>query len=206
MQISRLTVGFNGSGSVCPGQAHDAPDAGVEDEKHEEQARLRVSAYRRERRRCVRLIQYLNYQSTTKEHNDRHPTIRRSRNWNIDDVDPVETQEWLDSIDSVLANEGPERARQLLDRVIDRLRRSGNWVPLEGTTSYVNTIPPELQECSPGDPAIEHRLQSAASRRPRARRRQGHSGTRGSLSRCGLERDQAPGPADGDSRSGRQGL
>ncbi len=78
----------------------------------------------------------------------------------IGDPDPLETREWLESIDSVLANEGPERARQLLERVLARFRRTGGWVPLEGTTSYVNTIPAELEESSPGDAAMEHRLRS----------------------------------------------
>ncbi|MEO8859518.1 MAG: pyruvate dehydrogenase (acetyl-transferring), homodimeric type [Burkholderiaceae bacterium] len=76
------------------------------------------------------------------------------------DLDPLETGEWLASIDSVLANEGPERALQLLQQVVDRIRRSGGWVPLDGTTSYVNTIAPEREERSPGDQAIEHRLRS----------------------------------------------
>ena len=43
----------------------------------------------------------------------------------LQDLDPVETQEWLESMDSVLKVHGSERAHFLLERLIDYTRRSG---------------------------------------------------------------------------------
>ena len=47
----------------------------------------------------------------------------------LEDLDPVETQEWLESIDSVLKTHGAERAHFLLERLIDYTRRSGAYLP-----------------------------------------------------------------------------
>jgi pyruvate dehydrogenase E1 component len=57
------------------------------------------------------------------------------------DIDPEETQEWIESLDSVLEREGPERAHFLLERLIDKTRRSGAYLPFSAKTAYVNTIP-----------------------------------------------------------------
>ena len=51
----------------------------------------------------------------------------------FDDIDPEETQEWLESIDSVLRTSGPERAHFLLERLIDHARRSGAYLPYSAT-------------------------------------------------------------------------
>ena len=58
----------------------------------------------------------------------------------FDDIDPTETSEWLESIDSVLAQHGPERAHFLLNQMIDYARRSGAYLPYSATTAYLNTI------------------------------------------------------------------
>ena len=58
------------------------------------------------------------------------------------DLDPAETHEWLEALDSVLAFEGADRAFQLLDEVIAEARRKGAAVPYSATTPYLNTIPP----------------------------------------------------------------
>jgi pyruvate dehydrogenase E1 component len=76
------------------------------------------------------------------------------------DIDPEETLEWLESLDSVLEREGPERAHFLLDRLIDKTRRSGVYLPFKATTAYLNTIPLSQQRPIPGDQAIEHSLRS----------------------------------------------
>ena len=76
------------------------------------------------------------------------------------DIDPEETQEWIESLDSVLEREGPERAHFLLERLIDKTRRSGAYLPFSATTAYVNTIPLSLQRPIPGDQAIEHSIRS----------------------------------------------
>ena len=76
------------------------------------------------------------------------------------DIDPEETQEWIESLDSVLEREGPERAHFLLERLIDKTRRSGAYLPFSATTAYLNTIPLSQQRPIPGDQAIEHSLRS----------------------------------------------
>jgi pyruvate dehydrogenase E1 component len=76
------------------------------------------------------------------------------------DVDPSETQEWLDALEGVLLHEGPERAHFLLEHLIDSARRSGAYLPYSANTAYLNTIPPAQEERSPGDAAIEWRIRS----------------------------------------------
>ena len=76
------------------------------------------------------------------------------------DVDPQETREWLEALDAVLENEGPERAHFLLERLVEKARRSGADIPFSATTAYINTITPSREERSPGDPALEHRIRS----------------------------------------------
>ena len=76
------------------------------------------------------------------------------------DSDELETREWLDALDAVIEHEGPERAHYLLERLIDRARRSGANLPYDSTTAYVNTIPPHLEAKSPGDHELEHRVRS----------------------------------------------
>src|SRR5688572_25093339 len=76
------------------------------------------------------------------------------------DVDPEETQEWLDALDAVIKVEGTERAHYLLERMIERTRRAGAQLPFTGTTAYINTIPAGLEERSPGDHELEHRIRT----------------------------------------------
>src|SRR5213596_781723 len=76
------------------------------------------------------------------------------------DPDALETQEWLEALDAVLEREGPERAHYLLEKLIDKARRSGAYLPFSATTAYINTIPPHREERSPGNPELEHRIRS----------------------------------------------
>src|SRR5436305_7395147 len=76
------------------------------------------------------------------------------------DIDAVETSEWLEALDAVVAHDGPDRARQILTRVVERAQHAGSGPIASLNTSYVNTIPPEREEPLPGDPAIERRLRS----------------------------------------------
>ena len=78
----------------------------------------------------------------------------------FDDIDPTETQEWLESIDSVLRTHGPERAHFLLDRLIAHTRRSGAYLPFRPNTAYLNTIPTVQQAAYPGDRALERRIEA----------------------------------------------
>ncbi|MEE9320304.1 MAG: pyruvate dehydrogenase (acetyl-transferring), homodimeric type [Granulosicoccus sp.] len=76
------------------------------------------------------------------------------------DVDELETQEWLDALEAVIEQEGPERAHYLLGRLIDKARRSGANLPYNASTEYVNTIPTHLEASSPGDHELERRVRS----------------------------------------------
>lgn len=76
------------------------------------------------------------------------------------DTDIQETQEWVDSLDSVIKAGGIERAHFLIEMMIDQARRSGSNLPYNATTAYVNTIPTHLQQRHPGDPGIERRIRA----------------------------------------------
>jgi len=78
----------------------------------------------------------------------------------MDDHDPQETREWLDALEGVLEAEGPERAHYILERLIEKARRSGAYLPYSANTAYINTIPPHREERSPGDYELEHRIRS----------------------------------------------
>ena len=78
----------------------------------------------------------------------------------IEDADPDETREWLESIDSVLRVHGAERAHYLLERVIDYTRRSGAYLPFKPNTAYVNTISTAQEQEYPGDRALEKRIKA----------------------------------------------
>ena len=84
---------------------------------------------------------------------DRHDTPTT-----VDDLDPRETREWIESLESVLERDGPERARFLLERVAEEARGHAAAPRLDGTTAYVNTLRPEDQPAFPGDPELEERL------------------------------------------------
>src|SRR3954469_18309352 len=77
----------------------------------------------------------------------------------FDDLDPQETQEWLESIDSVLKAHGPERPHFLLERLIDFTRRSGKYLPFRPNTAYLNTISTGQENSYPGDLALERRME-----------------------------------------------
>ena len=76
------------------------------------------------------------------------------------DLDPQETREWVDALDSVLENEGMERAHFLIERLVDRARRSGAHLPYKATTAYVNSIRKSDEPHMPGEPGLEHRIRS----------------------------------------------
>ena len=76
------------------------------------------------------------------------------------DIDAIETSEWLEALDAVLTHDGPNRAQDLLMKVIESAQRSGAGVIASLNAPYVNTIPPEREAKLPGDPALERRLRS----------------------------------------------
>ena len=77
------------------------------------------------------------------------------------DVDPQETQEWLESLESVLEEDGVERAHFLLESLIEKARRNGAHLPYDATTAYINTIPPGQEPTMPGDQTIEGKIRNA---------------------------------------------
>src|SRR4051794_6250100 len=78
----------------------------------------------------------------------------------VPDVDPVETREWLDSLDAVVDAYGKNRARYLLSALLERARELQVSFPATVSTPYVNTIPPELEPWFPGDEYIERRIRA----------------------------------------------
>jgi pyruvate dehydrogenase E1 component len=91
---------------------------------------------------------------------DRVKRGRASQNGSAADVDPAETSEWLEALDAVVEHDGPERARQLLRRVVERAEHAGTGTIGTLNTPYVNTIPVADEAKLPGDPAVERRLRS----------------------------------------------
>ena len=78
----------------------------------------------------------------------------------IDDIDPIETKEWLESIDSLINNHGPERAHFIINKMVDHARRTGTYLPSAYNTAYLNTIPVGMQPNYPGDRSIEKRIEA----------------------------------------------
>ena len=76
------------------------------------------------------------------------------------DIDPIETQEWLDALSSVLETEGTERAHFLLENLVKYTRRRGVHLPFDATTAYLNTIAVGKEQKSPGNQELEHRIRS----------------------------------------------
>ncbi|EPS8464624.1 pyruvate dehydrogenase (acetyl-transferring), homodimeric type [Vibrio cholerae] len=76
------------------------------------------------------------------------------------DVDALETQEWLAALESVVREEGVERAQYLLEQVLEKARLDGVDMPTGVTTNYVNTIPAAQEPAYPGDTTIERRIRS----------------------------------------------
>ncbi|MCB1010419.1 MAG: pyruvate dehydrogenase (acetyl-transferring), homodimeric type [Microthrixaceae bacterium] len=76
----------------------------------------------------------------------------------LPDIDPVETEEWLDSLEAVVDQRGRSRAQYLMARLTERARRLAVGTPASISTPYVNTIPPENEPWFPGDEDLERRI------------------------------------------------
>ena len=76
------------------------------------------------------------------------------------DLDPQETQEWLDALNAVMEEEGADRAHFLLESLIDKARRSGVHLPHKSTTAYINTIPAGQEPTMPGDQTMETKIRN----------------------------------------------
>ena len=78
----------------------------------------------------------------------------------LHDMDPVETQEWLDSLDAVVGAQGKNRARFLMSKLLERARELQVGAPATVSTPYVNTIPTEEEPFFPGDEDLERRIRA----------------------------------------------
>jgi pyruvate dehydrogenase E1 component len=76
------------------------------------------------------------------------------------DLDPQETSEWLQALDQVVEEVGPDRASYLLEQLAQRARGSGIELPIQHNTPYINTIPPDEEVPYPGDRALERRIKT----------------------------------------------
>ncbi|MEM7259978.1 MAG: pyruvate dehydrogenase (acetyl-transferring), homodimeric type, partial [Pseudomonadota bacterium] len=76
------------------------------------------------------------------------------------DADPLETKDWLESLEALNAVQGAKRAHFVLSRLQDRARRLGISTSGLPYSSYRNTIPVSQQPVYPGDMAVEQKLNS----------------------------------------------
>ena len=76
------------------------------------------------------------------------------------DIDPLETNDWLESLSAVISKDGNQRAHFLIKELINKAYREGANIPYTQNTPYINTIPPEAEVKSKGDQNIERRIRS----------------------------------------------
>ena len=86
--------------------------------------------------------------------------MHQKLNERVVDRDPRETAEWVEALDQVMDEAGPDRAAYLLDQLVERARANGADLPIHLNTPYVNTIRPEEEAAYPGDRAMERRIKS----------------------------------------------
>ena len=79
----------------------------------------------------------------------------------LPDIDPEETDEWLESLRSVVDSSGLERARLLLHEILTEAQDLGVEISPASQTPYVNTIPWDNQTPYPGNLEIEKEIQNA---------------------------------------------
>src|SRR6185295_3677309 len=78
------------------------------------------------------------------------------------DLDPQETAEWVEALDQIIDEVGPDRASYLLEKLSQHARATGVELPIQHNTPYINTIPPEEDVPYPGDRALERRIKNLA--------------------------------------------
>ena len=74
--------------------------------------------------------------------------------------DELEIQDWIESLDYVIRNRGPQRANVILDQLRAYALQRGVQIPFSANTPYINTIPLDLQPLYPGNGDIEQRIRS----------------------------------------------
>ena len=76
------------------------------------------------------------------------------------DIDPVETQEWMESLSAILEKDGKHRAQFIIKKLIEHSYKEGSDLVLSRNTPYINTIPPEEEAKSTGDQNIERKIRA----------------------------------------------
>ena len=79
---------------------------------------------------------------------------------NKGDIDPLETNEWLESLSAVIEKDGNHRAHYLIKELINKAYMEGANIPYTQNTPYINTIPVSEEKKSNGDQNIERRIRS----------------------------------------------
>lgn len=92
--------------------------------------------------------------------NERPPIIHGGMPTQLPDVDPDETNEWLNSLDQMVRERGRDRARYVMMRMLERSREKAVGIPALRSTDFINTIPPEREPEFPGDEEIERRIRA----------------------------------------------
>ena len=91
---------------------------------------------------------------------DEEETMNNGAYTTSPDVEQDEIQEWVESLDAVLQDGGPEVASQILERLRARAQAAGVPTPFSANTPYTNTIPVHQQPVFPGDQELERRIKS----------------------------------------------
>lgn len=76
------------------------------------------------------------------------------------EVEEIEIQEWLSSLDYVLKHGSTEQAQRILQQLQIRAQEAGVTLPFAVNTPYLNTIPVEKQPPFPGNRELERRIKS----------------------------------------------
>src|SRR3954464_15407830 len=90
----------------------------------------------------------------------KRPVISDGLPSQLPDIDPEETNEWVESLDGVIDERGAKRARYIMLRLLERARERQVGVPPLTATDYINTIPPEQEPWFPGDEFVERRIRA----------------------------------------------
>ena len=90
----------------------------------------------------------------------RPPVIHEGLPTQLPDIDPDETQEWVESLDALLDERGRDRARYVMLKLLERARERHVGVPALRSTDYINTIPPEREPWFPGNEDLERRIRA----------------------------------------------
>ena len=90
----------------------------------------------------------------------KRPVISDGLPSQLPDIDPEETNEWVESLDGVIDEAGTKRARYIMLRLLERARERQVGVPPLTSTDYINTIPPEQEPWFPGDEFVERRIRA----------------------------------------------